>query len=141
MYAGVKWHGGLSFSGTARSGFEVNLGADSSSGGGEDGFRPLELMGISLAGCTGMDVISILKKKQQDVTGLEVRVDVEQAREHPHVFTRIVLTYLISGNGVDPQAVERAIELSRDRYCPASAILEKAAPIEQRYEILESIPE
>lgn len=141
MYAGVKWHGGLSFSGTARSGFEVNLGAEPSAGGADDGFRPLELMGISLAGCTGMDVISILKKKQQDVTGMEVRVEVEQAPDYPRVFTKIVLTYLIAGNGIDPQAVERAIELSRDRYCPASAMLDKAAPIEHRYEILEEIRE
>lgn len=138
MYAGVKWRGGLSFTGTARSGFEVNMGG-SSPVGGVDGFRPLELIGIGLAGCTGMDVISILQKKRQDVTGLEVRMDVEQAREHPHVFTKIVLTYVVAGNGVDPLAVARAIELSRDRYCPASAMLGKATPIECRYEIVEAV--
>jgi putative redox protein len=138
MYAGVKWRDGLSFSGTARSGFEVNMSASPSAGGGGDGFRPLELIGIGLAGCTGMDVISILQKKHQDVTGLEVRMEVEQAREHPHVFTKIVLTYVVSGNRVDPLAVARAIELSRDRYCPASAMLAKATPIECRYEIVES---
>jgi len=136
MYAGVKWGGGLSFTGTARSGFEVKLGGSPSTGGSDDGFRPLELMGISLAGCTGMDVISILQKKRQEITGFEVRIDVEQVDAHPHVFTRIAVTYIVTGHEVDPEAVSRAIELSRDRYCPASAMLEKAVAIEHDYEIV-----
>ena len=138
MYAGVKWHGGLSFTGTARSGFEVNLGGSASAGGDEDGFRPLELMGISLAGCTGMDVISILQKKRQEVTDFQVKVDVEQADDYPHVFTKIVLNYIVTGRDIDPKAVERSIELSRDRYCPASAMLSEATPIEYHYEIIEA---
>ena len=135
MYAGVKWHGGLSFTGTARSGFEVNLGGSPSAGGPGNGFRPMELMGIGLAGCTGMDVISILQKKRQEITGFEVTIDVEQADEHPYVFTKIDVTYLVTGHEVDPNAVERAIELSRDRYCPASAMLAKAVEIEHHFEI------
>ncbi len=136
MYAGVKWHSGLSFTGTAKTGFEVNLGAHPDVGGANDGFRPLELMAISLAGCTGMDVISILQKKRQDVSDFEVKVDVEQAEDHPHVFTKISVHYIVTGNDIDPAAVERAIELSRTRYCPASNMLDKAAPIEYAYEIV-----
>ncbi|HUF37353.1 MAG TPA: OsmC family protein [Anaerolineales bacterium] len=136
MYAGVTWHEGLSFTGTARSGFEVKLGSSQSGGEAGGGFRPLELIGIGLAGCTAMDVISILQKKRQDVTGFEVTVDVEQADEHPHVFTKIVIHYLVTGNEIDPADVERAIELSRERYCPASAMLGKAAAIEDDYRIL-----
>ncbi len=136
MYAGVKWHSGLSFTGTAKTGFEVNLGAHPDVGGANDGFRPLELMAISLAGCTGMDVISILQKKRQDVSDFEVKVDVEQAEDHPHVFTKISVRYIVTGNDIDPAAVERAIELSRTRYCPASNMLDKAAPIEYEYEIV-----
>lgn len=138
MYAGVKWHGGMSFKGTARTGFEVNLGAHPDSGGANDGFRPLELMGVGLAGCTAMDVISILRKKRQEVSDFEVKVDVEQSDSHPHVFTKIHITYIVTGKGINPAAVERAIELSQTRYCPASSMLEKAAPIETSYEIKEA---
>lgn len=136
MYAGVKWHGGLSFTGTAKTGFEVNLGAHPDVGGANDGFRPLELMAVSLAGCTAMDVISILQKKRQDVKNFEVKIDVEQADKHPHVFTKIDVHYVITGSEIDPSAVERAIELSKTRYCPASNMLEKATPIEHTYEII-----
>lgn len=138
MYAGVQWKGGMSFTGTARTGFEVALGAHPDVGGANDGFRPLELIGIGLAGCTGMDVISILTKKRQEVSAFEVQVDVDQAKDHPHVFTHIRVKYIITGVGVDPKAVERAIDLSSSRYCPASAMLEKAAAIEHSYEIIEA---
>ena len=79
MDAKVTWKGNLSFTGTADSGYTIPLGTDPSVGGDEDGFRPLELMAVSLAGCTGMDVISILRKKKQAVTGFEVRVHADKA--------------------------------------------------------------
>ncbi len=138
MYASVHWKGGLSFTAAARSGFEVDLGASKGVGGDEDGFRPLEMIGIGLAGCTGMDVISILKKKRQDVRAFDVVVEVEQAPDHPHVFTQVTVHYVIEGVNVSETAVERAIELSFNRYCPASAMLEKAVKIEHSYEIKEA---
>lgn len=93
----VKWHGKMTFSGHADTGFEVPLGAHPSVGGDNDGFRPLELMAVSLAGCTAMDVISILQKKRQDVTSFEVAVHTDRADEHPRVFTKGVIDYLIVG--------------------------------------------
>lgn len=135
MDARVNWKKGLSFTGTADSGFELPLGADPGVGGANDGFRPLELMAISLAGCTAMDVISILSKKQQDVTGFEVQVHAEQAEHPPRVFTRAVITYRITGRQVDEAAVRRAIELSAVRYCPAQAMLGKAMLMDLHYEI------
>jgi len=138
MDAKVIWHQGLSFTGTAGSGFQVPLGADPDVGGANDGFRPLELMAVSLAGCTGMDVASILRKKQQDVTAFEVQVHADQASEHPMVFTRSVIRYLVTGHGVDEAAVRRAIELSATKYCPAQAMLHKIFPIDLKYEIYES---
>ncbi len=137
MDANVKWHGKLTFTGTADSGFEIPLDASSSVGGDSDGFRPLELMAISLAGCTAMDVISILRKKRQDVTGFEVKVHTNRADEHPKVFTEAVLEYNIVGRGVDVKAVERSIELSTTRYCPANHMLAKAFPIRIKYQIFE----
>jgi putative redox protein len=133
----VIWKDGMSFTGSAESGFTVPLGADPEVGGADDGFRPLELMGVSLAGCTAMDVISILKKKQQQVTGFEVRVHADRAEQHPKVFTRLVVTYIVTGRGVDEAALLRAIDLSATKYCPAQAMLGKVAPMELRYEIYE----
>jgi putative redox protein len=137
MEAKVAWHEGLHFTGTASRGFTVPLGADPEAGGASDGFGPLELMAISLAGCTAMDVISILRKKQQQVTAFEVAVHAEQAGEHPHVFTRAVITYRVTGHGVDEKAVLRAIELSATKYCPAQAMLGKVFPMDLRFEVYE----
>lgn len=137
MDAKVIWSKGMSFSGTASTGFNVPLGADPSVGGENDGFRPLELMAVSLAGCTAMDVISILRKKQQQVAEFEVRVHADQRSDHPHVFTGAVITYLVSGSNLDEAALLRAIELSATRYCPAQAMLSSVFPIKMEYEILE----
>lgn len=137
MQAAVKWKGNLSFTGTADTGFEVPLGAHPEVGGDNDGFRPLELMALSLAGCTAMDVISILRKKRQDVTHYEVRVDYQRADEHPRVMTEARIEYHITGRGVKESAAVRAIELSAVRYCPAQAMLSDIIPIQLEYFIYE----
>jgi putative redox protein len=103
----------------------------------ETGPRPMELLLLGLAGCTAMDVVSILQKKRQPFTGLEVKVAAERADEHPKVYTRIQLEYVVRGNGVSPEAVERAIELSETKYCPAAAMLGKTAEISTSYKIVE----
>lgn len=137
MEAKVTWQGRMTFTGSADSNFPVQLGTDPAVGGDNDGLRPMELIAIGLAGCTAMDVISILQKKRQDVTGFEVRVHTTRADEHPKVFTHITIEYLIEGRNIDPAAVERAMELSETKYCPAQAMLGKAAPIELTYKITE----
>ncbi len=141
MDAKVTWKGRMTFSGTANTGFSLPLGADLSVGGDNDGFRPLELMAISLAGCTAMDVISILRKKQQDVTAFEVHTHADQAGEHPHVFTHVQVEYIVTGHQVSQAAVERAIELSVTKYCPAQAMLAKAVKIDHTYQIFEAAAE
>jgi putative redox protein len=136
MDAKVVWSKGLSFTGSAEmSGFSLPLGADPEAGGQNDGFRPLELLLVGLAGCTGMDVISILEKKRQEVTAFEVRAHAEQAGDYPRVFTRITIEYLLTGRNIDRASVERAVELSETRYCPAQAMLRKAAGIEVKIAI------
>lgn len=137
MNATVAWRQGMIFTGKAGSGFELPLGPDPEEGKAGDGFRPLELMAVSLAGCTAMDVISILSKKRQEVTAFEVKVDAPQAQDHPKVFTHAVITYLVSGHGVDEAALLRAIELSATKYCPAQAMFGKVLPMELVYEIHE----
>jgi len=133
----VAWHKNLSFSGSADSGFTLPLGASSQVGGEEDGFRPMELIAIGLAGCTAMDVISILSKKRQEVTAFEVRVQARQAQEHPKVFTQAVIEYHLTGKNIQESALVRAIELSSVRYCPAQAMLAKVFPIELEYHVYE----
>lgn len=137
MDAKVTWHRGLTFTGSADSGFEVPLDARPEVGGEDDGFRPMELMAVSLAGCTAIDVVSILQKKRQEVTAFEVRVHADQAEGHPKVFTCAVIDYQVNGHNVDETAVVRALELSATKYCPAQAMLGKVFPIELRYEIYE----
>jgi putative redox protein len=136
--AKVTWHEGLSFTGSAAgSGRTLPLGADPEVGGRNDGFRPLELFAVGLAGCTGMDVISILKKKRQPVKAFEVRVHTDQAEEHPRVFTKVLIEYVVTGAGVEREAVERAVSLSETKYCPAQAMLRTAVPIESKITIVE----
>jgi putative redox protein len=137
MDALVTWKGKMSFTGTADSGFTLPLGTEPAVGGDNDGFRPLELMAISLAGCTAMDVISILQKKRQEVTGFKVKVHAERTDEFPKVFTHVTVEYNVTGHNVDPAAVERSIELSSTKYCPAQAMLAKAVTIEHKYMIVE----
>jgi putative redox protein len=135
MNAKVIWQQDLTFTGTADSGFSIPLGADKAVGGLNDGFRPMELLITGLAGCTAMDVISILQKKRQGVTAFEVQIHAERATEHPKVITGAVITYLVTGRNLDEAALIRAIELSATKYCPAQTMLIKVFPIELRYEI------
>src|SRR5512143_3425043 len=121
MEAKVVWNGRMTFTGSSDSGFPVQLGTDPGVGGDNDGLRPMELIAIGLAGCTAMDVISILGKKRQEVVAFQPLVHAEDAAEHPKVFTHVTIEYLIEGRNIDPAAVERAIELSATKYCPAQA--------------------
>ncbi|MEE4178228.1 MAG: OsmC family protein, partial [Bacteroides sp.] len=137
MKSKVVWKGGMAFTGTADGSYLIPLDASESVGGKDLGFRPLQLLAIGLAGCTAMDVISILKKKRQEVTAFEVSTAIEQASDHPRIFEKIVIEYKIIGKNIDRAAVERAVELSETRYCPAQAMLDKAAEISHKIVIEE----
>lgn len=132
MEAKVIWNGDMEFSGSADSGFNVTLDAAEPAGGHDAGFRPTELIAIGLVSCTGMDVISILKKKRQVVTAFEVKAHIQRASDHPKVFTHIEIEYIVTGKNIDLSAVERAVQLSEERYCPSIAMLRKAAEITNR---------
>lgn len=137
----VVWKGKLSFTGTADSAYTLPLGTSQDVGGDEDGFRPMELFAIGLAGCTAMDVISILSKKRQEVTAFEVKTHIERASEHPKVFTSAVIDYYVVGHQLDEAAIVRSIELSATRYCPAQAMLVQVMPIQLKYHIYEDLGE
>ena len=135
MDAKVVWKHDLSFDGAADSGFTIPLGSSVESGGADDGLRPMELIAIGLAGCTAMDVISILQKKRQQVSAFEVLVHAVRADEHPRVFTHMQIEYVVTGKEIDPAAVERAVELSETKYCSAQAMLKKVAALESKITI------
>lgn len=131
MKASVTWRQAMEFEATADSGFSVKL----ASGGGE-GLRPMEMLLISLAGCTSIDVIGILQKQRQEITGYQVQIEGERAADPPRVFTHIRVHYVVSGRDIDPKGLERAIELSKEKYCSVSAMLQAAVDIEYSYEIV-----
>jgi putative redox protein len=130
MIAHSEWRGGKIFEGIAENGNSVFFDADPEH---TEGPSPMEAVLMALCGCTSVDVVSILHKKRQRLEGLKVTATAEQAETTPRVFTRIKLTYSVSGQ-LSRKAVEDAVALSKDTYCSVSKMLEKAAAIE--YEIV-----
>jgi putative redox protein len=126
--------GGMNFLGHNGRGHKVSLDAKPKFGGEDKGHSPLELVATGIAGCTAMDVISILVKKRQHVSRFEVAVEAERADSHPKVFTNLSITYHVEGEDVKLSAVERAVELSHQKYCPAIAMFGQVCPIQ--YSIL-----
>ena len=141
MKVSAAWKENMTFAGTTDSGFPVQMDADSYFGGTNQGVRPMEMIALGLAGCTGMDVLSILRKKRQQVTEFEVRVNAPRAAEPPHVFTRAQITYIVAGRNVEETALLRSIELSVTKYCPVQVMLSQAFPMELHYEIYEEEPD
>jgi putative redox protein len=137
MDATVSWKQRMSFDGKTDSGFTVQLGTSPEVGGDDDGPRPMELFLVGLGGCTGMDVISILSKKKQEVSSFDIKVHAEKAEQHPKVFTSIEIEYVVGGKDIDRAAVERAVQLSSEKYCPAQAMLSQIVPLTTRITILD----
>ena len=123
MKARAKWVEGMAFMGEAGSGHAVIMDGAPEYGGRNIGIRPMEMLLIGLAGCTGFDVVQILKKGREAVTGCEVEVEAERASEDPKVFTRIHIAYRVSGRGLSQAKAERAVTLSKEKYCSASIML------------------
>jgi putative redox protein len=133
----LKWKGKMSFEGAGDTGFVQKMDSDTSVGGDNSAARPMEFIMIGLAGCTAMDVISILQKKKQPVADFQVQVHARRVDEHPKVVSSAVIEYLVTGRDVDESALLRAIELSAEKYCPAQAMLGKAFPMQLVYKIFD----
>jgi putative redox protein len=127
MQATVKWSGQMQFAGTGNGGHSVVMDGDNKAGN-----SPMELVLIALCGCTAFDVVSILQKKREPFTAVEVSAEAEKAADPPRVFTDIKLQYRVAGN-VARKAVEDAVRLSEEKYCSVAAMLNKTARIS--YEI------
>ena len=131
MEAKVTWVEDRRFVGQASSGHAIVLDGSAK----KLGSSPMELMLIGMAGCTAYDIVSILEKKRQSITGLEVSARAERAEEPPRVYTRIEIEYVLRGRAIKPKAVEDAIRLSKEKYCSASIMLGKTAEILTSYSI------
>ena len=128
----VEWQGGGTFIGRNEAGGTVQIGRVNEI----PGLSPMELILVGLAGCTGVDIEDILTKKRQPLKALKVKVRGKKAEDFPKVYKEIEVTYLIWGEGIDPHAVERAIQLSEEKYCSVSAMLRCNAEIRSNYQIL-----
>jgi putative redox protein len=137
LTAKVTYVNGLQFVGEGSSHHAIVLDGDSSAGGHNSGLQPMELLLIGIGGCSGMDVISILKKKRQDVTGLEINVNGGQAADYPKKFDTITVEFVVKGKNISEEAVKRAIDLSMDKYCSVKATLEDPTTITSSYRITE----
>ncbi len=138
MTAQSKLVTGMRFEVEASSGHHVTLDAAEHGGGHNEGFRPMELLLAGLAGCTGMDVISMLRKQRQQVTDYEVHVTGIRAQEPPMVFVEITVEHIVTGHHIQSEAVVRAIRLSEERYCGAGAMLGKVAHLTHTYRLVEA---
>jgi len=128
---------GMRFDVETGSGHHVILDATEQNGGQNSGPQPMEMLLVALASCSGMDIITILRKKRQDITGYELRIHGMRAEEHPKVFLDITVEHIFTGHNIRPEAVERAIELTEERYCGASAMLRKTAILKHTFFLIE----
>ncbi|MEE2982103.1 MAG: OsmC family protein [Pseudomonadota bacterium] len=138
MKSTIKWVDGAMFVGESGSGHAVVIDGPPEAGGRNLGIRPMELVLSGLGACTAFDVVSILKKSRQKVTDCRVELDAERADEVPKVFTRIHIHFVITGQDLKAAAVERAIELSAEKYCSATIMLSASVEISHDFEVVEA---
>ena len=130
-----QWLSNMSFEASV-NGHSVIMDADSNVGGENKGPRPKPLLLVSLAGCTGMDVVSLLNKMRVSFSDLKINVSGELTDEHPKIYKKIHITYIIKGKDIDKAKVEKAVVLSQDKYCGVSAMLKKASEITYQIDVI-----
>lgn len=137
MKTRISWKGNVSFLAESGSGHAVLMDGAPKAGGQNLGPRPMELLLMGLGGCSSFDVVLILKKARQDITDCVVEIEAQRASSDPKVFTDIHLHFIITGHNIKTQQVERAIDLSAEKYCSASIMLKQTVNITHDYEIID----
>ncbi|MBC7136944.1 MAG: OsmC family protein [Oceanibaculum nanhaiense] len=127
MKTRVKWIDGMAFMGESGTGHAVVMDGAPENGGRNLGPRPMEMLLLGLGGCTAFDVVMILQKGRQPIEDCQVEIEAERAEDHPKVFTKVHMRYLVKGRGLSADAVHRAVELSVDKYCSATHVINKTA--------------
>ena len=138
MKAKIKWLDGRAFVGESGSGHVVVMDGAPESGGRNIGVRPMEMLLLGLGGCTAFDVVMILEKGREKITSCEVELEAGRADTEPKVFTHVKLIYKLKGKNLKPAAVDRAIKLSEEKYCSATAMFAKTARIEHEWSVEEA---
>ena len=138
MKARVKWVEGTLMVGESQSGHAVVMDGPPEFGGQNLGLRPMEMLLLGMGGCTQFDVIHILRKSRQEVAFCEVELSAERAESEPKVFTRIHVHFKVGGAGLTEKAVERAVNLSAEKYCSASIMLSATAEVTHDFELVET---
>ncbi|MCB1971707.1 MAG: OsmC family protein [Geminicoccaceae bacterium] len=136
MQGRVKWVEGRSFVATSQSGHSLVIDGPKEAGGENLGPSPMEFVLLGAGGCSAFDVIEILRKSRQDVTDCEVKLEAERAAEPPRVFTTLHLHFIVTGNRLKETVVERAVQLSAEKYCSATAMLGKTATVTHTFEVV-----
>lgn len=137
MQVRIKWIEGVAFVGESGSGHAVVLDGAPENGGRNIGMRPMEMLLIGMGACTSFDVVTILKKARQPITDCVAEISADRADEIPKVFTKIHVHFVVTGSGLNPVQVERAVKLSAEKYCSASIMLAQACEITHDFEIKE----
>jgi len=135
--AKITYVNGMQFVGEADSGHAIIMDAAPEAGGKNTGFRPMELLLVGIGSCSGMDIVSILKKKKQTISGFEINVNGQKAESYPQKFTGIDIEFIIKGKNISEEAVKRAVQLSMEKYCSVKATIEGSANINYAYKIIE----
>jgi putative redox protein len=138
MKARVSWIENSTFLGESNSGHAVVMAASTTPGGVTTAPSPMEYLLLGTGGCTSVDVVMILQKGRNDVRGCECRLEAERAATEPKVFTKINMHFIVTGKNLKPDAVQRALDLSAEKYCSASIMLGKTAEITHSFEIVEA---
>jgi putative redox protein len=138
MKAKVTWINGRAFLGESGSGHGIVMDGAPDAGGRNIGVRPMEMMLLGLGGCTAFDVVMILEKSREKITGCEVDMEATRAADDPKVFTHVKMTYTFTGKDLKPASVERAVKLSAEKYCSASKMFEMTAKLEHTWKIIDA---
>ena len=138
MSVKISWQGGKAFEAISSTGHKVMMDASKEVGGEDKGSRPMELLLMGLGGCSGIDVMMMLQKGKQDVKDCQMEVTSERADAVPAVYTKINLHFTVTGTNLNEKKVARAVELSADKYCSVSKMLEKTAEMTHSYVIIEA---
>lgn len=136
MKARIKWVQDVTFVGESGSGHSVVMDGAPEAGGRNLGFRPMEMLLLGLGGCSAFDVVMILKRGRENVTDCVVEIEAQRAETDPKIFTQITMKYIVTGRKLDESKVARAVKLSAEKYCSASAIIGRTAQIDHTFEVV-----